>query len=83
MRTTLTLEKDVAAQIEKLRRSRGSTLKQIINEALRQGLRLMSNPSPAKRTRFKTRSFSVGQCRLANLDNIAEVLAIAEGEDYK
>jgi len=35
MRTTLTLDGDVAAAIERLRRARDASLKDIINEALR------------------------------------------------
>jgi ribbon-helix-helix CopG family protein len=35
MRTTLTIDDDVAAQLERLRRERDVTLKDIINEALR------------------------------------------------
>ena len=35
MRTTLTLDKDVAAVIERLRKTRDASMKEIINEALR------------------------------------------------
>jgi hypothetical protein len=83
MRTTLTLEKDVAARLERLRRSRKSTFKQIVNEALREGLRVMSAPAPASGKPYVTPAVSLGGCRLPNLDNIADVLAIAEGEDYR
>jgi hypothetical protein len=38
MRTTLTLEGDVAVQIERLRRARDVSLKDIVNDALRRGL---------------------------------------------
>ncbi len=38
MRTTLTLDDDVAAAIERLRRARDASLKDIVNEALRKGL---------------------------------------------
>jgi hypothetical protein len=39
MRTTLTLDDDVAIQIERLRKTRDLALKDVINEALRRGLK--------------------------------------------
>ena len=38
MRTTLTLDDDVAARLEQLRRDRDESLKDIVNDALRRGL---------------------------------------------
>jgi len=38
MRTTLTLDDDVAALLEKTRQLKGLSFKQIVNEALRAGL---------------------------------------------
>lgn len=81
MRTTLTLDEDVAALLERIRRTRRATLKQVINDALRQGLRDMT--APAQRgAPYRTRSVSLGRCLAANLDDVAEALAIAEGEDF-
>ena len=37
MRTTLTLDEDVAAILERLRKSRDTSLKDLVNEALRRG----------------------------------------------
>src|SRR6516164_6557091 len=42
MRTTLTLDDDVAAILERLRKSRDASLKDLVNEALRRGLKDMS-----------------------------------------
>jgi len=82
MRTTLTLDDDVAALLGKIREERDATLKEIVNEALRAGLRLFEEP-PRRRKPFRVRPLNVGRCLVGSLDNIAEVLAIAEGEDYK
>jgi hypothetical protein len=41
------------------------------------------NSRSKRRKRFRTRSVALGQLRIADLDNIAEALAIAEGEAYK
>lgn len=83
MRTTLTLDKDVAAALERLRKAHKASLKQVVNEALRQGLTRMAAPPPAPRRPFRTRALSLGRCLVGNVDNVAEVLAIAEGEDFK
>jgi hypothetical protein len=81
MRTTLTIEDDVAVQLERLRRSRKANFKDLVNEALRRGLRDMSGP-PKKRKPFRTRAFNMGE-PLINIDNVAEAIAYAEGEDFK
>ena len=82
MRTTLTLDDDVAAALERLRKSRNASLKDLINAALRRGLKDMSSRAK-RRERFRTRAVALGQLRIAGLDNIGEALAIAEGEAYK
>ena len=81
MRTTLTLDDDVTVQLERLRRARAASLKDIVNEALRVGLREMSAPQK-KRKPFRTQVFHMGK-PLINLDNTAEVLAFIDGEDHK
>ncbi len=81
MRTTLTLDDDVTVQLERLRRERDASLKELVNEALRLGLREMKGPQK-KRKPFRTQVFHMGK-PLINLDNTAEVLAFIEGEDYK
>jgi hypothetical protein len=37
---------------------------------------------PKQRPLFRTRSVDLGRIRVASIDNIAELLAIAEGEDF-
>jgi len=82
MRTTLTLDDDVAAMLKRVRRERKAGLKQTVNAALREGLPRMLE-SPANRPRFETPTLNLGQCLLPNLDNIAEVLETIEGVWYK
>jgi hypothetical protein len=81
VRTTLTIDDDVAAMLEQLRKKRGAALKSLINEALRRGLREMA-ARPKPRSPIRTRSVDLGRARITSIDNIAEVLAIAEGEDF-
>ncbi|NUM54254.1 MAG: DUF2191 domain-containing protein [Candidatus Hydrogenedentes bacterium] len=82
MRTTLTLDDDVAAALLQLRKSRNSTFKTVVNETLRDGLYELTQPRKENKP-FRTRVFDMGPSLVGNLDNIGEVLAIAEGEDYK
>lgn len=82
MRTTLTLDDDVAVRLEKLRDERDATFKAIVNEALRRGLERMEAP-PDDRERYRLRSYSPGECLVPSLDDVAGVLATAEGEDFR
>jgi hypothetical protein len=83
MRTTLTLEDDVAKEVNRLRKARGESLKETINALLRAGIAALSK-APRARTKaaFRTEPASLGTPRLKSLDNIDEVLAFAEGEHY-
>jgi predicted flavoprotein YhiN len=82
MRTTLTLEHDVAAMLERLRKTRRQSLKSLVNEALRQGLERLASP-PRRREPFRTSAVSLGGCRIGSIDNVAEVLAVAEGDSFR
>lgn len=82
MRTTLTLDKDVAAVIERLRKTRRQTMKDLVNEALREGLKQIAAPH-RKHTPFRTESVDLGRCLVSNVDNVADVLAVAESESFR
>ncbi len=82
MRTTLTLDDDVASALERLRRARDASLKDIVNEALRRGLSDLTT-RPKKREPFQTQNVALGRLRLASIDNISESLAVAESEAFK
>ncbi len=82
MRTTITLEEDVAASLKRLGKRRGLKFKALVNLVLREGIKGMIAPAK-KRGVFQTRSVELGSCRTANVDNIAEVLAVAEGESFR
>ena len=79
MRTTLTLDDDVAALLKRVLARRKGALKTVVNEALRQGLRRMSAP-PARPAPYRTPSVDTGRPRLPNVDDVAGALAIAEGD---
>jgi hypothetical protein len=77
MRTTLTLDDDVAAMLGRLRRRQRISLKRLINEALRRGLDDMARRH-RPREAIRTRAVALGRVRIASIDNIGEALAIAE-----
>jgi hypothetical protein len=80
MRTTLTLDPDVYEEIQRLRNERGLKTKELVNSVLRLGLVEMRR---ARRgPRFRTRAVSLGP-KSSNLDDVAEVLALAEGDSYR
>ncbi len=81
MRTTLTIDDDVAVQLERLRRQRQRSLRDIVNDALRRGLQEMQ-ARPKRRKPFRTKTYDMGP-PLVNIDNVAEAIAYAEGEDFK
>lgn len=82
MRTTLTLDDDVAALVERARAARGVGLKQLINDALRKGLRELVSPPPETKP-FRTRSVSLGRCLVGTIDDLAEALAVGEGDAFR
>jgi hypothetical protein len=82
MRTTMTLEKDVAARLERLARTRRQPMKTLVNEALRAGLNQMERPVGA-RPPFRTTGLDLGVSRVGSLDDVAGVLARVEGEAHR
>ncbi len=82
MRTTLTIEEDVAAKLQKkLKQSVGKTFKDIVNKTLRLGLLAEKNLKPTEN--FRVRSRALGVKKGLNYDNIGELLEQIEGATYK
>jgi len=79
VRTTLTLDPDIAAKARKGAAKLGKPLKEIINAALRIGLEQVLNPSKAKP--YCTTPRPMGLREGLSYDNIGELLARAEAED--
>jgi len=82
MRTTLTIDDDVAFGLKKIQESeRGKSFKEIVNEVLRRGLRGDKSLKPNEE--FKVISFPMGLREGLSLDNIEELLDEIEGPDRK
>ncbi len=80
MRTTLTLDPDVAAKAKKGAARLRKPFKEIINAALRVGLDQILSPPIAKP--YRTRPRPMGLRRGFSYDNISELIASVEGEDH-
>jgi hypothetical protein len=82
MRKTLTLDDDVAAELDELRRSRSGNFKELVNQALREGLNQLRSQSREGKP-FRTESVDLGRLKIGSIDNVAEALAVAESEAYR
>lgn len=80
MRTTLTLDPDIAAKAKLGAVRLNKSFKEVINAALRAGLDDILAPPAAKPYRTKPRPLGLRQG--FSYDNISELTAAAEGEDY-
>ncbi len=83
MRTTLSLDEDVATQLKQLVEKEKKPFKQLVNELLRMALQSKRRKPKIRRTQYSTPTLSAGDCRFPDLDNTEEILSIAEGEDHK
>lgn len=77
MRTTLTLDNDVAVALERRRRELGHSLKREVNDLLRIGLTRAEERRPPAR-QFRIEPFSVGEL-LIPVDDVSAALDVAEG----
>jgi hypothetical protein len=80
MRTTLTLDPDVAAKAKRGAARLRRPFKEVINAALRIGLDEILAPPAAKAYRTKARPLGLRQG--FSYDNISELIAAGEGEDH-
>jgi hypothetical protein len=77
MRTTLTIDSDVRLLLERRMRERGQSLKEAVNEALRNGL-TTNRPS----TPFRTPTFDLGE-PLVPLEKALSLSGALEDEELR
>lgn len=80
MRTTITLDKDVASRLDRLKKTR--PFKELVNEALRAGLDEVERKGSKKRSRYSVTPVK-GQPHRTDLDNVAELIAEIEGDSFR
>ncbi len=81
MRTTLSLDDDVATLLQAAQKKQKKPFKQVVNNALRAGLEVQRRPK-RRGAPFRTASARLGRCLAGDIDDVAEVLAVAEGESF-
>jgi hypothetical protein len=79
MRTTLTLEPDVASRLKQEIRRSGKSLKALVNEALRLGLGLSGKP--ARGPRFEVRPHPFGFKPGVDLDRMNQLVDEIDSEE--
>jgi len=77
VRTTVTLDADVAALLNREMRKSGEGFKQVVNRAIRLGL---TGPKQSARKPFKVKPFNLG---LPHFTKVEELLEYLEGPDYR
>jgi hypothetical protein len=83
VRTTLTLDDDVAASLRRAQAESGASWKELVNDSIRAGLvALEQSGRTAPRTR-RTTGVRLGRPLPGDISNVHEVLALAEGDGRK
>ena len=80
MRTTINIEDDVLDQARKVAAKLQQPFRRVVNEALRAGLQTVENDKQSKP--YKTKPVKMGLKPGLCIDNIQELLAQVEGEDF-
>lgn len=77
MRTTVTLAKDVAAAVERLRRDEGIGMSEALNRIARAGLTTRTVRKP-----FRQRTAKMGPFEI-DVSNVADALEVVEGPTHR
>jgi len=80
MRTTLTLDPDVAARLRQSAQGSKLPFKQVVNLALRAGLDALESTSKGGPRPFSTPTAHLGTPLTGDLANVHEALSLAEGD---
>ena len=80
MRTTLTLDDDVAAKLRSEARNSGRSFKDVVNDSLRRGLTL--HPRSVPLPPFKVKARSWGKPGF-NYDRVWEIIEQLDGPSYR
>ena len=81
MRTTITLDDDVAARLEREMRETGKSFKETVNDALRWGFARRAEAAPL--APFVIQARALGVVPGLDYSNVGELLEVAEGPDHR
>ena len=76
MRTTINLDPDVAAAVDRLRRNEGLGVSEALNRIARAGL-----VGQGRQKRFKQRTADLGT--MIDVSNVAEAIELIEGPEHR
>jgi len=79
MRTTLTIDDDLMRELKQKANETGSPIKEVVNKALRTGLKEIDKPKPSKP--YKCKTFSLGYPPRADLDHALDLAEKLEAEE--
>jgi len=83
VRTTLTLDEDVAADLRRIQRLTGHSWKQAVNDALRAGLASLEAAPGERRPVARTPSVHLGRPRIGDISDVHGVLSVVEEDDRR
>ena len=81
MRTTLSLDDDVIDKARQVAARLSTSFRAVVNEALRVGLEEVERP--AKCRPYRTEPHPMGLREGYDLDNVQELIARTEGEEFR
>jgi len=82
MRTTLTLDDDVAVRLRTAVRRQRRPFRAVVNDALRAGLARLDEPAVPRKP-HRTTGFNLGSSLVGSLDNVEDVLQRVEGDRHR
>lgn len=83
MRTTVTIDDDLAIRLERERLELHKTFKDYLNEVIRAGLAARGQTQVASTERFHTAPAHLGSRLVGDVHSVSELLAVAEGDDHR
>jgi hypothetical protein len=83
MRTTLSLDDDVVADLHSIQKESGRTWKDVVNDVLRAGVRARHAEQRSPRRIRRTKGVRLGAPKLGDISNVHETLALVEGDERR
>lgn len=80
MRTTLTLAPDIEPEVTRLRKELGVSTAQVVNDLIRKGLLSQQLAGRKKKRAYRMRHRFKAKVLVGSLDNVEDILDVAEGE---
>ena len=81
MRTTLTIEPEVASLLKKFIKETGLSLKSAVNELLKRGL--MDSKKKDATRKYTTKSHDAGEVLVPDIENIGALMSMLDEEKFK